>query len=84
MELSRVVSLLSFVVFRDSLGLENPFNGLVNELWEGGRVQTQKPWLLDQVRVNNAIVNQDTFLSRAQTFTAHFSYIKCVYLAIVV
>jgi len=26
----------------DSLGLENPFNGLVDDLWEGGRLLTQE------------------------------------------
>jgi len=33
MELSSVVTLMSFIVLRDSLGLENPFSGLVSELW---------------------------------------------------
>ena len=36
MELSCVVILMFFIVFRESLGLENLFNGFVNELWEGG------------------------------------------------
>jgi len=41
MKLSSLVTLISFIVFRDSLRLENLFNGLVNELCEGGRVFTQ-------------------------------------------
>jgi len=36
------MTLISFIVFRDSLWLENPFNGLVDEIWEGGRVLTQE------------------------------------------
>ena len=31
-ELSSLVTLISFIVFRDSLGLENPFNGFMDEL----------------------------------------------------
>jgi len=30
------------MVFKDSLGLENPFNGLMEELLVGGRVLTQE------------------------------------------
>ena len=41
MELLNVVTLMSFIVFRESLGMESPFNGLVNELCEGSRVLTQ-------------------------------------------
>ena len=42
---------------------------------------TQKPYLSDQVRVVNIILNQDASLSKSQTLFAHFSYIKYVYLA---
>jgi len=40
MKLSNLMTLIFFTVFRDSLGFENPFNGLVDVLWEGGRVLT--------------------------------------------
>jgi len=43
MKLSSLVTLISFIIFRDLLGLENPFNGLVNEIREGRRVLTKKP-----------------------------------------
>jgi len=42
LKLSSLVALMSFIIFRHSLWLENPFNGLVNELWENGRVLTKK------------------------------------------
>jgi len=38
MKLSSLVTFMSFIIFRDSLGLENSFNGLVSELRKGGRV----------------------------------------------
>ena len=34
MELSSVMTLMSFIIFRDSFGLENPFNGLMKETME--------------------------------------------------
>ena len=40
MKLPSLVTLMSFIVFRDSLGLENSFNELVDELWTGRRVMT--------------------------------------------
>jgi len=40
MELSSIVTFMSFTVFKDSLGLESPFTGVVNEPWEGKRVLT--------------------------------------------
>jgi len=43
MKLSSLVTLISFIIFRDLLGLENLFNGLVNEIREGRRVPTKKP-----------------------------------------
>jgi len=46
-KLSRLVILMSFIVCRDSLGLKNPFNGVVDELWGGGCVLTQKWCYLD-------------------------------------
>jgi len=52
---------------------------LMNEVWEVGRVLTQKPCLLDQDRVINIFLDQDTSLSCPQTSIVHFSYIKCVY-----
>jgi len=42
MKLLNLMTLISFIVLGDSLGLENPFNGLVDEIWEGGRVLTQE------------------------------------------
>jgi len=41
-ELLSAMALMFFIVFRDSLELEKPFHGLMNELWEGGIVLTQK------------------------------------------
>jgi len=35
-KLSSLVTLMSFNVFRDSLGLENPFNGLMDKLGKVG------------------------------------------------
>jgi len=40
-----------------------------------------KPYLLSQVTVINAILNQDTSLSPPQTLIVRFSYIKYVYQA---
>ena len=48
-KLSSLVTLVSFTLFKDSLGIQNPFNGLVNDLWEGGRVLTQEQCYLDLV-----------------------------------
>jgi len=49
MKLSSLVTLISFIVFRNWLGFENPFNGLLDEIWEGGRVLTQEWCYLDRV-----------------------------------
>jgi len=49
MKLSTLVTLIFFIVCRDSLGLENTFNGLVDEIWQGGRVLTQEWCYLDLV-----------------------------------
>ena len=48
-KLPSLVTLMSFVVFRDLLGLENPFNGLVDELREGGRVLIQEWYYFDLI-----------------------------------
>ena len=40
MNLLSLMAPISFIVFSDSLGLRNPFNGLVGEIWEGGTVLT--------------------------------------------
>ena len=40
MKLLSLVTLVSFIVFRDLLGLRNPFDELLDELWEGGNVLT--------------------------------------------
>jgi len=42
---------MSFIVFRESLGLENLFNGLVDELWESRRILTQEWYYFDLVWV---------------------------------
>jgi len=34
MKLSNLETLISLIVFRDSFGLENPFNGLIDEIWK--------------------------------------------------
>jgi len=41
---------------------------------------TQKPCLLDQLKVSNAIINEDTYLSWPKSLVAHCSYTKRVYL----
>ena len=40
MKLLSLVTLVSFIVFRDLLGLRNSFDELLDELWEGGNVLT--------------------------------------------
>jgi len=36
MEVSSLVTLTSLIMFKGSLGLENQFNGLANEIWKKG------------------------------------------------
>ena len=49
MRLSSLATLTSFIVFGDSVGLENQFNGLGDKLWKGGRALTQEWCYLDLV-----------------------------------
>jgi len=42
MQLSRLVTLIPFIVFREPLGLENPFNRLMDLIWEDGRLLAQE------------------------------------------
>ena len=49
---------MSFIVFRDSFGLQNLFNTLVNEIKEGWRVLTQKQGELGQASASYIILNQ--------------------------
>jgi len=80
-ELLSLVTLIAFIVFNESFGMENHIYWIWNEVWIVGRVLSQKPWLFNQVRVINVVLNQDTSLSWSQTLIVHFSCIKCEYLA---
>ena len=80
MKLSSLVTLMSFIVFNASFGVEVIFIRFLNAMWKVERVMTQKPCLASQVTVITTILNQYTSLSLPQTVIAHFSYIKCVYL----
>ena len=42
MKLSSLMTLISFILLRDSLGLKTSLNRLVDEIWVGGRVLTQE------------------------------------------
>jgi len=79
-KLLSTVTLIPSIVFNDSFGVGNCISWVWNEVREVERAMTQKPCLLDQVRVINAILNQDSSPSWPQTFIAHFGFIKCVYL----
>ena len=52
------MSLIASMVFNDSFGVETTFIGLMNEIWEVGRVMIQKSCLSDQASVIYAILNQ--------------------------
>ena len=41
------MTLMSIMVFKELIGLESPFSGLMGELWEVGRVLTQEWCYLD-------------------------------------
>ena len=81
MKLPSLVTLMSSIVCIDSCRVKITFIRSVNKAWEVGRVLIQKPYLLSQVKVVNAILNQDISLLGPQTLIVHFNYIKFEYLA---
>jgi len=66
------MTLISFIVFRDSLWLENPFNGLVDEIWEGGRVLTQEWCYLDLVWMVHTFFEPNYLLCGLKPFIFDF------------
>jgi len=64
------------------LGWNSLSNGFMNEVWDVGRVVTQKPYLSDQVVVVYTILNQDISLFASNLYYLLTSaYIKCIYQA---
>jgi len=56
-----LLTIVSFIAFKDSLGLANPFNGLMSELQEIGNVLTQEWCYLDLVGMVYLLLSMTTF-----------------------
>ena len=67
-----LVSLIASIEFNDSFGWNSISNEFMNEIWEVGRVVTQKSYLSDQVIAVYAILNQDISLLTSNLITYSF------------